>query len=297
MTGSRLLKLPLPQKRYDPARKTKKASAGDRGDKWQLESEAACAAEDIKRAQLLCRSARSMDDPKIKAEAMALAEILGEGADSNRCSSTLASSLYWRELRRNIIGNLLAFIDRHVTGDLYLFTIISPHWEIPGGKLLSTELKQIVKSLENDLRRVRGSNESHFIFAVIHGQYDPIRNVYSIHFHGIACEAAIESVRSLRTLKCYKKSDFIAKPIVTEKIYDLPRVLSYCLQTYWDQKNYMCSDTGEVRRRSLKSRITGLSHSLYLLKMHDSELSDLILMCGFTAMSAGFSPSRIRSKS
>jgi len=198
--------------------------------------------------------------------------------------ATLASSLSMRRTRQRVIGALLYALKRHPNSNLRTFTILNEQWVFTPQQLNSITAKRIKNQFRSHLQRAGVLDLPGSFIAFLHGEFEPTKEVFVIHFHGVTTAEKADALRGLKTQPGYVKSDTGAAPIRIQNVNDRLSQMTYLLKSYWPQKAVRkCSD-GEWRRDRKPSRIPGLFQTQYLLWLDRQQLGDI------TIFSGGWSP-------
>ena len=107
----------------------------------------------------------------------------------------------------------------------------------------------------------------------------------------------VEVIDRLRKLPNYKTQKYLKdgtlSPVyrrikMTRKpLTNLPRPITYLLQSYWPQRALFISDDGARRRARRKRRIAEPQHSQVLLWLDKWNIRDLTLMVGLRVTKTG----------
>jgi len=181
-----------------------------------------------------------------------------------------------REVRLRYGGALLELIENKPNLNVGLFTAIHPSWTFPASWLLEGDARKIKSQLRTHLNRAGVTTAPGFFFAYLHGEYEPISQVFQLHFHGICAGEKLSAFTNVRNKQDYVRTFTIYRPIVINQIEDRARQVSYLMQSFWPQKARAPSG----RRQRDGQRIQEPYQSLYLLWLKKCRLSDLCLLNG-----------------
>lgn len=211
-----------------------------------------------------------------------------------------AFATYMREKRVNTCGAIWELIENSGVNNVAAFTLIPPTWEYRADDVSSAfniRGEVLLNGLRYRLNSLGAAEAKGWIIAFIHGEHEPISNVFRLHVHGFACGGMIDVVNSLRGLPDYQtsrwKSDGTPNPVyrrvhISRKpLTDLPRAVSYVLQSYWPAKALLILEDGKRIRARQKSRIKEPYHSMVLAILSQHRLEDLTLMIGLRVTKDG----------
>lgn len=224
---------------------------------------------------------------------------LAAAAEGGDCSSP-ASATYMRQVRINTCGAIWKLIEESGVNNVAAFTAIPPTWEYPEDNIwdaVHIRGDAMIRGLRYQLCKFGAAGASGWIIAFIHGEHEPISGVFRLHVHGFACGEMINVVNGLRWTPYFKtakqKSDETPNPVyrrvhITRKpLTDLPRAVSYVLQSYWPAKALLISEDGKRVRARRKSRIKEPYHSYALAFLDLHRIEDLTLMMGLRVTKDG----------
>lgn len=270
-------KLGLPPRKYRPDLRTTR-----RDGVITFESEEASYDEDKFRIAQLERVERLYPDLLDPRSVRALRGRLEEGVWGESPIPTLASSLYMRQWRIRIVGWLWSLYDSPRNAPVTTAHILPTGWIIPAKDLMLVKPEMLMNCLRCDLNRLSAKAADGFLFAFLHGEYNPEDDCFHLHAHCLVSKGMIDVVKKLRNrekARLLKFSNSITRtPVkIRATLRNLPNPLSYCCQSYWPKKGYLDPVTGDWKRGK-KHRIPEPYHSLFLLWIDQWELEDLTLM-------------------
>lgn len=280
------LGLPIPAKRY--RLDTKKTATKHMHGFEKLRS---AMDEDQLRARKLLRAGSLLSPYKAK-RAKKLAKRL---ANHKQPTSSLSSSVYMRDWRVRICGNLWRMMRKNRDLELSFFTIIPADWAVPEGKLDEFVPDVMFGRLRTALYR-RGAGQSPgFMFAALHGEHQPELGVYQLHIHGVAGGKMTDVIDRLRTSSNYrsvrtggtKDGVWQRVQIDREPFKNLPKVATYVLKAYWPRQSRCVRDDGSSVAIGEKARISEPYHSEVLLWLDGLELPDILFSIGVSCSSKG----------
>ncbi|MCW1383927.1 hypothetical protein OLX02_13975 [Novosphingobium sp. KCTC 2891] len=235
----------------------------------------------------------------------AMSSYLWGAAQGDEVRATLASATYMRELRINISGAIWRLIEESEGSKVAAFTIIPPAWEYSEDIIFDSDNirgEVLLKNLRFTLDSLGAAQAKGWIIAFIHGEHEPVSGVFRLHVHGFACGEMIDVVDRLRQTSTYKasrwKSDGALNPVyrrvhITRKpLTDLPRAVTYALQSYWPARALLISEDGKRIRARRKTRIKEPYHSYALAYLHLHRIEDLTLMMGLRVTKGGLTQTK-----
>lgn len=252
--------------------------------------------EDLLRARLLRKSADSASEMIDAEAARALATKLERSGDGIESFESLASSVYMRDLRINVAGGLWKLVEES-GAKVRSFTIIPKNWEFEDEELGDVDPAKLLRGLRTALYSQGAAKASGWIYMYVHGEYDPGFRVYRLHVHGFAYGEMVDVIDRLRLLPNFLTQRFLDNGVLVpvyrririsrRRLTDLPRPITYRLQSYWPSKALLVADDGSRIRARRKRRIEEPYHSQVLLWFDRWTLSDLTLMIGLRVTKDG----------
>ncbi|WP_295525996.1 hypothetical protein [Novosphingobium sp. Chol11] len=213
---------------------------------------------------------RGTDNRDIE-EVRKLASGLLRAASGGDVPETLSSSTYMRGLRINVAGAIWEMIEKCGADNVASFTIVPATWENDIENLKSISPADMIERLRSALSTAGSSGAKGWIIGFLHGEYEPIQGVCRPHIHGFACGDMIRVIDRLRMFPNYHTSLWLdgdtLNPVyrrikITRKpLTDLPRAVSYPLQSFWPQRALLISPDGRRIRARRKGRIEEPWHS------------------------------------
>jgi hypothetical protein len=190
---------------------------------------------------------------------------------------TGASSVYYRQLRRRVLGEVqrLAVDLGYTIREMAVFTLIHPNWYWESGALRQCRPRKLKAVMRRYYERSGIVEAAGLLFSGLHGEYDG--RGYQLHYHGWAAEEKAEAVEELRGKFGFKTTATIYRPVEITDVTDFPKQLSYCLKSYWVQK---------IRGScwSKKVRLPTPQHEEVLLWQAQHSAFDIMLMIGMRVM-------------
>lgn len=280
--------LPMPERIYRP---DLLLSAGSKFETLSQAKE-----EDRKRARLIISPSARNQDLFSPDDATNLWDRLNYRLTQREIPPTLASSAYMRDQRIRLTGALHKLVADHPKLKAATFTLI-PRWmAFTPEELLDVDPEVLRERLRSGLNRAGAKEASGAVFACIHGEYEPRKGIFQLHFHGLALGGMIKLVSSLRDGPGFASVRTIgaaAEPVrqrvwVTRKpLANLPYALSYLLKSYWISRWIGQVECGSIKRQRAGSRIDEPFHTLALLWMDRWSLADISLMMNLSVNSSG----------
>lgn len=263
-----------------------------------FETAAAAEEEDRLRAAKLRRRAMLL----MRKEARALSAV-ADAIDPAETpySTSPASARFMREARLRIIGQLWRLIDdqprssRSIQASVAAFTVIPANSSVPLGMLHLFNVVLWMAAFRQHLIRsaaLLGIKPEGFLFACLHGAYDPATQTYPMHLHGVATRDMIAVLEGLRQLRKYRPaqpcddSDRANVPVWISRgsLTNMPAPLTYVMKSYWPVRETRLDADGIRRAVSGKvQQIRGPAYSEYLQFLDAWRLEDVTLMMGLRA--------------
>ncbi len=252
--------------------------------------------EDLKRATLLRKAARSYPETIDREAALALAAKLEAAGNGGEVPESLACSTYMRGQRINISGAMLKFINESRAMKAQAVTIIPVTWEFAHRELGGVLPMLLLAALRASLYEKGAAQANGWLICFIHGEYDAIAKVFRLHVHGYAYGEMVQVVDRLRLLPNYKTQRYLRDgslspvyrrvQIRRKPSTSLPKQVTYRLQSYWPSRAIIIRDDKRIRARQ-KQRIDEPYHSQMLLWLDQWKISDLTLMIGLRVTKDG----------
>ena len=294
MSRRNIADLPLPPKRYRVDLTTSGMMA--------FETVQDARREDLRRARGLERAIASGSNLIDKGEAKFLAAAL-RGTGATQCEPTsIASSIAMRNYRIRVPGGILKLARRGRR--CTTCTVIPKTWEFTPEELNSVDPRKLIKGFLSDLYRCGAKNVRGWLFACIHGEFDPVARVYRLHLHIVCRKDFVPVLDRLRKLPKYKSSrtlpDGSPSPVYRrvwirrKPLFNLPDPITYVVQSFWPSRPIFINDKGQRKRTRLKQAIPEPYQS-QVLQWHDQwELKDIMLMVHLRMTKRGLRMSRPR---
>lgn len=240
-----------------------------------------CLEEDRTRAKLL---RRTMHEGIWGDTARGLAERLAAG--ERRCPwPTLASALYWRDLRERIIGNLNLFIEDEEPEHASFFTIVRKEWALHPADLFDVDLGRFKRMFRKNIEDTKVELNGGFMIGRFEASYDPIAQCYQLHIHGVATDDYIDAINKLKGRRPYRPWAEVLgipdckKPVENPLVAtdEAARAFAYSLKSYW-----------ELRNAGRAKRLHGDEHTRCLLFLDKQRPEDLFLLMGVQVKGGAF---------
>ena len=176
-------------------------------------------------------------------------------------------------------------------------TIIPMTWEFKPEELERVIPRLLLAALAASCYAKGAANATGWLMVHIHGEWDPIEQVFRLHVHGYAYGEMVGVVDKLRTLPNYQTQRFL-KDGSPSPVYRRVQVkrkspknnlrqITYRMQSYWPSKAVIISDDGKRIRARRKQRVVEPYHSQVLLWLDKWDIADLTLMVGLRVTRAG----------
>jgi hypothetical protein len=217
-----------------------------------------------------------------------------EAGQSGPAPETLASSVHFRELRRQHIGGLLECFAVFDDANLSEFTLINENWLVTPQELWALRASTLVRQLRTHLERAGVNAIQGTLVAYLHGEFDPISGMFQLHFHGVATAA-----KAAALMRLVRKPDGTPRgwgyvrtctgsaPICRQAIRDRVWQFSYLLKSYWPSRRITIGDDGKAVRDEYPMRIAEPIHSLVLLWLDREKVADMRLLTGCRPLAQG----------
>jgi hypothetical protein len=276
------------------------AAAQNGDDKSNFETLQKSINEDATRASLLGKQARKMS-PEERPKALHLAQRLWEGVRDPACPpETLASSLYTRDVRDRLAGNVTQLITDPMCDPTAFVTLIRIGMWVPAEDLVATNPHTLNQRLRNDLNRHGVTAASGGLIGTLDAEYDSRRRGAEFHWHLVMWGEKLAAVEKFRDLDLYKpervgahdegKPD-IHRVVVERRIRHLSNSVAYALKfRVLDEQTYLKPDGTVAQGRT--RRIPQPHFSQWLLWMDRWRVADLLITQGLKRTAEG-----IRSRS
>jgi hypothetical protein len=251
-----------------------------------FESEERALREDRERIRLMqeaieeisCRplSAVSGFDPyeiSKLAEQMTISEVTGV-----HCKS-LASSFSMRDLRLSQVGAMLQLFQPYPNTELIAITILNERWVLTPQQLLEASASSIRDELRRHLVRAGLNLVGGPLVLFLHGEFDPVAEVYVLHFHGITLKIKKPALLSMSGHWGYVPTASGAVPIRCDPVADRARQFSYCLKAFWPERDVTVL-AGRTERDRKPRRIGEPHASLVMVWLDRQSPSDIRILMG-----------------
>lgn len=190
---------------------------------------------------------------------------------------TLASSLGMRAIRQSVVDAMLHAFTTYSNEDLRTFTILNEQWVFTPAQLDCVEAAKLTKQLRTHLERAGVLTLAGPFICFLHGEFEPVRCVYVLHFHGVTTAGKARALDRLKNRWGYAKSQTRAAPIRREQVRDRGSQFSYLLKSYWPSKGVR--NVGGVSKRDRRHhRIPEPYHAQVLIWLHSQSLTNITLM-------------------
>ncbi len=269
----------------------------------RFETEQDSKREDVRRARGLSRTiAKGILDPDEEARARRIQVDLETAARTGEYAPTLACHLYMRWLRICIAGHLwklMRITRRHTTA-----TIILRSWEFSPDALWDTDPAKLLRRFRTDLYRAGIKAIDGWLFAYLHGEFDPIAKVYRLHLHIALTKSMVPVLDRIRTMGNYRSTrllpDGSPSPVFRrvwirrKPLVNMPEPITYVVQSFWPARPIHIDGNGRRSRLRQKGAIREPYHSQVLLWLDRWKVENLTLMVGLRMTKAGLIPTRRR---
>lgn len=285
-----------PERKFKPSKWSK--APGNAG--FQFETKRQTKTEDAKRAKLLVKASRLYPALIHGERATELAARLTYQSRDD-VPDSLASATYYRKCRNVIAGHLWQFVSGCQEHPIATATIIPESWEVSGEDLDRVDPSNFLASFRSTLNRCGAQNASGFLFACLHGEYEPNANVFRPHIHALVGGEMVGVLDRLRKRKGFRtqrlphgaETDPVFQRvwITREPLTNLPAPITYLMQSFWPARAIYTAE-GRPTRQTRKRRIPEPYHSTYLLWADRWKIDDISLLMGLRVTKSGIKPSR-----
>ncbi len=291
----------------------RKAPTRESGLSTSIETLADCVKEDKKRARLtreslpikgpvswlnigtIMKQARVripyLPTPPIDVRrAEALIESLDYATEFEVARPTLASSTAMRGVRKRVIGKLLAALEEYPDDALRTFTVLNKNWVFQPEQLSAMSASKLKKQFRTHLQRAGVLEVPGFFVAFLHGEFEPSKGVFVLHYHGVTTSEKAAALSGLKELPGYENTHTGAAPVKRSTVSDRVYQLTYLLKSYWPQKGVRRYSDGKIRRDRRGSRIPGRFQTVYLVWLDQQSLGDMTILSDAWSRRNGGSP-------
>jgi hypothetical protein len=177
------------------------------------------------------------------------------------------------------------------------FTIIPRGWDFTPEELASAIPRLLLAAFLTDLYRKGTASAGGWLYAFIHGEFDPVAGVFRLHVHGACSLEMVPVLDRLRKLPKYKSARKLPNGewdpvfrrvwIRRKALFNLPHPITYLMQAFWPARPIYIDTEGKRRRVRAKQAIPDPYHSIALLWLDRWQLKDLTLLVGLRVTKAG----------
>lgn len=225
-----------------------------------------------------------------------------------RFSRSLADPRYMRDQRIRIIGALWKLYDSLGHLNVRRCDVIRTDWNLglvdfidEDAARVKNEFRSTIVRTTARLQRQGIETAGRFIFAALHGEFDPDGMAFQLHYHVVEDDQAAIVIDSLRDRQGFitpRRSDavelgaadgHVATPVrVTHaQLTNVASALGYLLKSYWLQYPRIETATGSKKLTGKGRRIQSPFLSAQLLWMDKFDIADMILMVGLRVTREG----------
>lgn len=182
------------------------------------------------------------------------------------------------------------------------FTIVPRGWAFTPQELMSAVPRLLLRAFLGDLYRKGAAAAGGWLFAFIHGEFDPVAGVFRLHVHGACSPEMVLVLDRLRAMAKYKSVrrlpdgnwDPVYRRVWVRRkpLHSLPDPITYLMQAFWPSRPIYVDEDGKRRRVRQKRAIREPQHSLVVLWLDRWPLKDLTLMVGLRVTRAGLIATR-----
>ncbi|ESZ68187.1 hypothetical protein X727_23205 [Mesorhizobium sp. L103C119B0] len=205
------------------------------GHKNGFETRTKARLEDAYRKRLLERVSKDPADPR-KTGAAEIVQKLKPPVRAGDLPDTFASMRATRHFRRVFCGSLIDSLQTQTPGSIFLYTVVSADWVVPGPDLAQFDPKKLLELFRAQLNRRGLATRSGWLVVSVHGDYDEDTDLFQPHLHILAVGDAHLTIEAVRECASYKSGD-VAKPILRLIPVSLEwSVPYYVMQPFWPRK-------------------------------------------------------------
>lgn len=248
-------------------------------------------------------------------KAIALADKIDPDLNA-QFSRSPADPRYMRDQRIRIIGALWKLYDSLGHVNVRRCDVIRTNWNLDIFDFIHEDAARLKNEFRSAIVRTKArlqwngiDTTGRFIFAALHGEFDPEGLAFQLHYHIIEDDEDAVVIDSLRDRKgfitprrtdAYERGaadDRVTTPVrVTRKpLTNVPAALSYLLKSYWFQHARRETSSGSKKLNRTGQRIKPPFLSTQLLWIDKFDIADLILMIGLRINRDGFIITDIRT--
>lgn len=261
-----------------------------------FETKTASKAEDELRSRLL-KSTASRYPHLIDVDHAADLALRLESSDWQAQAWSGASSRHMRRFRRRLISALWKLTEesRWPPESWSTFTAVNRSWAFTPDALATVNPRLLMEGFRGQLQRAGSGLADGALIACIHGEFEPLREVYQLHLHGLASRHMVEIIDRLRGLPSFKSGPAITSPIRQSRqpLENMPYPLGYVCKSYWPCRRIGPVGTdGLIKRERTARRIPEPFHSEVLLWLDRWRIEDLTLLVNVRVSVDGFVPTK-----
>jgi len=237
--------------------------------KFTLSTIADARAEDLKRAKAHKESEASFPP------------YLLHNAEEDKLVGTLASARFMRWVNDKVSGQTLPVVRKALraseVGAVHA-TLIGRDGIIHVDDIDSIDFRMLKQQLSQNLQRAGVTAAD----GILVGAWDAdLRGEWlRIHPHCIVTGEKVKAMEKLRDLTCYKHCPGNPKPVVLKVIKDPRTQVAYCIKTYWGQGSYSVDEDGSTTKQAKGRRMPKDIERACLEKLHNTPLSDYLILNG-----------------
>ena len=218
-------------------------------------------------------------------------------AESLRCVERLELASSWADVETTEKARSKGPRSEHCKA--CTLTLVPENSSVPLGKLETLDAAGYIERIRGHLNRVIARTPAKpdgFLFACLHGAYDPGTRSYPLHLHGIASDGMIDVVDGLRNLGPYAPAqpfdgrDAANTPILVSRgpLTNMPDPLTYLMQRWWpERETYLDIDGLRKAYGGKRKGIRGPAEVEYLTFLDKWRLEDITLLMGIHVTKAG----------
>lgn len=250
--------------------------------KWRIETPLEARAETLIRINRLLSTSKMAPDRKLAKACRLLAEKLLRCLHRGRRCKSPACPLCMRKHRKRIASALWRLVVEDDAGKPVTATLVPRGMDFPAGQLGGVCAAKLKAALLADLNRCGAKEADGYLFAALHGEFEPNKKRWIVHWHLLLDDEMIEVLDRLRERPKFRsqEGDVVRHRvrIGRKRLNQLPKPLTYLTQSWWPSRWIGDVGGGEIKRQRQRSRVPEPYHSEYLLWLDQQEFEDLILL-------------------
>jgi hypothetical protein len=214
------------------------------------------------------------------------------GAVSGHILKSSTSFRYFRMIRQRLIGQVIEILHQnYLPNDVGCVTIVNKDWEKKLTGISNFSPKTLKVLLRKDLRTSGLLKGGGFIFFCLHASFDGTS--IQLHYHGIIVGKSSAVLKKLHSLKQFKSTSAVKRPIQIKKLsgpdhlVSAAKFLAYATRLYWTYEPWIDGEVGKKTQIKTGQRIPEPAHAQMLLRFAKASPLDFIFMNGVRFVKSG----------